>query len=214
MKKGIFLVAILLVPSVIYLLFSLGQHNMAKLGYFGEFDHVDEIGDSIVLPVAIPTLNVANDSDFQKEGLADRVILIHLFQWPCGDQCIDNIATLNNYLNRVGLNEEWALLSICRDSISQQELNDLSVKNLYKGGNWHFATSPQREELTQALFIKTDRSLSIKEITPTEVVLLDQSRRVRGFFDLRFQQDNKTMQDAIKVLIQEPHIQWKDKKKR
>ncbi|HAW20521.1 MAG TPA: hypothetical protein DCX14_10085 [Flavobacteriales bacterium] len=214
MKKGIFLVSILLVPSIIYLLFSLGQHNMAKLGYYGEFDQLDEMGDSLVFPVNVPALNVANIDDFGEDDLKDRVVLMHLFQWPCDDQCIDNIATLNNYLNRVGLNEEWTLLSICRDSISQKELEDLSVKNMYKGGNWHFATSPNHRELVDALFIRTQRASSISDIVSTEVVLLDQSKRVRGFFDLRFQQDNKLMQDAIKVLIQEPHVKWKNKEKR
>jgi hypothetical protein len=116
-------------------------------------------------------------------------------------------------LNRIGLNDEWILLSIANGPMSQVELKELSVKNLYKGGNWHFASFSNdlaRETFVNALFIETSQVKSESEIPTSKVALLDQNQKIRAFFDTRLQRDNKTLQDAIKLLIQEPHISWKE----
>ena len=63
----------------------------------------------------------------------------------------------------------------------------------------------------ERLFVTTGQMGSVNDIPSTKVVVLDQNQRIREFFDLRLQQDNKTLQDAIKLLIQEPHISWKER---
>jgi len=214
MKKGLFLIAILLVPSVVYLLFSLGQHNTARLGYYGEVESISENGDTVFQSVPFPDLVTQNGNSMDVSNLNGRVLVVDIFDQPCDAACYDKISTLNNYLNRIGLNEEWMLLSISMKPMEMGALKNLSEKNLYKGGNWMFATAKSQsdiDELVERLFVTTGQMGSVNDIPSTKVVVLDQNQRIREFFDLRLQQDNKTLQDAIKLLIQEPHISWKER---
>jgi cytochrome oxidase Cu insertion factor (SCO1/SenC/PrrC family) len=214
MKKGLFLIAILLVPSVVYLLFSLGQHNTARLGFYGEVESISENGDTVFRSVHIPKLFARDGNAVDLTSLNGRVLVVDIFDQPCGDACYDKISTLNNYLNRIGLNEEWILLSISLNPMGMSELKALSEKNLYKGGNWVFATTESKhdiDELVESLFVSTQQVGGINEMPTSKVVVLDQDQRIREFFDLKLQQDNKTLQDAIKLLIQEPHISWKER---
>jgi hypothetical protein len=40
---------------------------------------------------------------------------------------------------------------------------------------------------------------------------LDQSHVVREFFNSRIYKENKKMEDAIKMVLKEPHMSWKNK---
>lgn len=213
MKKGLFLIGILLVPSVIYLLFSLGEHNTSRLEFFGSIESVSEEGDTVYASLPFPELRDQHGNEVDRSVLDGRVLVLDIFSNPCDESCSDKISTLNNYLNRIGLNDEWILLSIANGPMSQVELKELSVKNLYKGGNWHFASFSDdlaRETFVNALFIETSQVKNESEIPTSKVALLDQNQKIRAFFDTRLQRDNKTLQDAIKLLIQEPHISWKE----
>ncbi|MEZ4720599.1 MAG: hypothetical protein R2813_01835 [Flavobacteriales bacterium] len=210
MKKGLFLVGILLVPSVIYMLFSLGEHHTSRLGFSGAYE-IDEMGDTVFKPVIIPAMMDQNGNSISKSTLDGKVVLLNTFRWPCDEACATSLTTLNNYLHKTGFENDWLLLNVCLDSISQAELHEFSEKKLYSGNNWLYASSDDLTQLLTECYINTGKLSSVEELPSTEVVLLDQQQRIRTFFNLRFQKDNKTMEDAIKLLIQEPHISWKEK---
>lgn len=216
MKKGLILAAILLLPSIVYLLFSKGEHHVARLGYYGDIDSIRTSGDTVYKPMDFPELVGENGQEFDLKAHPNRVILVHVFQSPCDENCKTNMATLNNYLYKTGLKERWMILSICLDSVSRDVLEDLAVKGMYSGGNWFYTSvrsSSDGQRFVDDCFVKTKATGSREEIPRTTMLLFDQSHRLRGFFNLKLQDDNKKMEDAIKVLMQEPHISWKEKKK-
>jgi len=103
------------------------------------------------------------------------------------------------------------LMSICVDSISAQNLESLSKKRIYTGDNWQFY---RLQNLADQSILDEVFEMNPSRSNPGEyIALLDQSNRVREYFNLRTQQDNKKLQDAIKLIIQEPHISWKQKTK-
>lgn len=210
MRKGIYLIGILLVPSVIYLLFSLGEHNMARLGFYGQYD-LGANGDTIFLPAVLPNLETADGATITSEALDGKVVLMHFFNWPCHEACKTRLATLNNYLHKYGNAQEWVLISAAMDSISTSDLKDLSAKNLYNHNNWKYTKGDQVAEFHgQLMQFNQPNSENDSNVNPMDVVvLLDQQQRIRSYFNLRLQQDNKRIEDAIKILIQEPHISWK-----
>lgn len=213
-KKGLILIAILLVPSIVYMLFSLGEHHTAKLGFYGNIDSISDSGDTIYKSIAFPKLMDQKGAELTYEELEGKVLLVDFMNWPCDDACSDKILTLNNYLNKIGYKDQWLLMSIVSNEISPDNLKGLSQKTLYHGDNWVFARCENRDEilaLQSAMFLSTQQVNSEEKLPSSKVALLDQSQKIRAFFDLRLQQDNKTMQDAIKLLIQEPHISWKEK---
>ena len=212
MKKGLFLIGILLVPSMVYLLFSLGEHNTARLGFYGTIERITENGDTVYSAQNFPVLIDQDGNTIDQSELYGRVLVVDIFSNPCDADCADKISTLNNYLYRIGLNDKWMLLSIANEQISAEELKELSTKNLYKGGNWSFATiknASDKDAFVKSLFVDTKQVNSISDIPTSKVAVLDQNQIIRAFFDARLQQDNKTLQDAIKLLIREPHISWK-----
>lgn len=210
MKKGLFLVGILLVPSVIYMLFSLGEHHTSRLGFAGAYE-VNVTGDTVFKPVSIPDMIDQDGNVISSSTLNGRVVLLNTFRWPCDEACATSLTTLNNYLHKTGFENDWLLLNVCLDSISQTELLELSQKKLYNGDNWSYAKSDDLTQFLTDCYVNTNKVGSIENLPTTEVLLLDQQQRIRTFFNLRFQKDNRTMEDAIKLLIQEPHISWKEK---
>ena len=212
MKKGIYLIGILLVPSVIYLLFSLGEHNMAKLGFYGDYQ-LSEEGDTVYQSVEMPTLLRYDGEEMLPSDWKGKAVLIHFYHWPCDETCKTRLATLNNYLHKVGMEEEWVLVSACLDETYDDALRELSSKNLYDHNNWHFVHGSDITQLQDELLAPLRNSKQADEqLLQMEdmVVLLDQDQRIRSYFDLRLQQDNKRMGDALKLIIQEPHISWKN----
>jgi cytochrome oxidase Cu insertion factor (SCO1/SenC/PrrC family) len=138
--------------------------------------------------------------------------LLHFFHSPCPEECKTEFATINNYLNEIGKNDQWMLLNICLDSVTMGELEALSSKKLYNGSNWFYCKSEEFEVATTMFSEAFDSPRNqIKQATST-VVLLDQTQHVRARFNLKLQPEIKLLQDAIKLLIKEPHIAWKNKK--
>lgn len=213
MRKGIILILVLLFPSIIYLLFSLGKHHVERLGFYG--DYTVEEGDTVYVPAPLPTLVDQRGALWTPGQLEGKVLVIDLFRWPCEEQCKTKMATLTNYLNKVGHTDQWLLISIClSDSVGEDVLDELSTRHLYEGGNWHFARAAEPAELDRFLeyaFVHTGRVKNISALPSDEFLLLDQGGRIRSFFDSRIYKENKKLEDAIKLLLKEPFIDWKEK---
>jgi cytochrome oxidase Cu insertion factor (SCO1/SenC/PrrC family) len=217
MKKGLILIAILLLPSIVYLLFSMGEHHMARLGYYGGIDSISAQGDTFYSPMTFPSLIGEDGLEFSLKEHEGKIVMVHLFSGECNDICKTNIATINNYLHKTGFKDKWIILSISTDSVASSLLQDMAEKDLYPGDNWFYASVHNSESGKQFLencFINTGEVSDLDQISETKTLLFDQSLHLRGFFDLKLQDDNKKMEDAINVLIQEPHISWKKKKKK
>ena len=63
---------------------------------------------------------------------------------------------------------------------------------------------------THTGIVQTERVTSTAELPGTEVALVDQQGILRGYFDTRIHKENKKLEDAIKVLLKEPHMSWKE----
>lgn len=214
MKKGFYLLAILLFPSIIYMLFSLGEHHVKKMPHYGEFT-VSEAGDTIYKPVPSLALLRSDGEQISLDELEHRAVVINLFSLPCDDDCKTRGATLANYLNELTETEKWAILNLC--VTPNADLNELkSVAKAHDIGmnNWYFASAIDSDELAQFLkyvFVDTKKVESISELPNETIVMIDQEHVVREFFDSKIYQDNKKLEDAIKMALKESHMSWKNK---
>ena len=214
MKKGFFLLAILLFPSIIYLLFSLGEHHVEKLGSFGSFE-IGVEGDTIYQ--SIPTLELTS-SDGKQIGISEfrnRALVLNVFRFPCDEDCRKKGVTLANYLNELGEPEKWAILNLCiTDRVSKEELSRVSVAHEFGMKNWHFASANSAQALDsflQYVYVETGNTPSIEELPNNYFVLIDQSQVVRAFFNSRIHKENRKLEDAIKLVLQEQYLSWKSK---
>lgn len=215
MRKGIYLLVILLFPSIIYMLFSLGTHNVGRLGFYGDAELSAE-GDSIFQPVPSIQLKEALGASFPLSSLEGKIVVLDVIDWPCDETCKKTGVTLANYLVDVEKKEEWVVLTICINSaVDEAVLADFASKHLAEGVNWRFVTAESEAELEQFLnyvFIDTKQLKSLEELPTQDVVLMDSQLRLRAYFDSRIHKENKKLEDAIKLIIQEPFISWKEKK--
>ena len=62
-------------------------------------------------------------------------------------------------------------------------------------------------------FVNTEQLKNRGELPSKHFVLIDQQGIIREFFDSRVHKENKKLQDAIKLLLKEPHMTWKETKR-
>lgn len=213
MRKGIILLLILLFPSIVYLLFSLGEHNVERMGFYGEVS-INASGDSVYKSVPELYLRASDSTRFSLNELKGKPLIIDFLPWPCDEPCMKKGVTLVNFLNEVGMNDQWSVLSIVMDDgITGSQLIELRNKHLPEMENWSFVAAVDSMQLSHWVdyaFLKIGRISNINQMPANEVVLLDQQGRIREYFDLRIHKQSSKMEDAIKLLLQEPHIEWKD----
>lgn len=211
MKKGFYLILILLFPSIIYMLFSLGEHHVKRLDFYGPCE-VEESGDTTYLPVEFPKLKAADGEMLVPEYWHGKAVIIDLFHLPCDDDCAKHFTTLANYLNDLEEKDKWVVVSICLDSVSDSSLFEMQHKLFYEGDNWYIAQAADfdsKGRFLSEVFLENDRVKSLSELPSNEFVLFDQRGRIREFFDSRIYKENKKMEDAVKMVLQDPHMAWK-----
>lgn len=212
MRKGLFLIVILLFPSIIYLLFSLGQHNVKKLEFYGSYT-ISAEGDTIYNPVSLPDLVDASGETISAKTLEGKVIVVDVIDQPCDEGCRTKMATLANYLHKLDMRDRWMLVTISMSNEHPEELSALAGDVANLGENWSIASAMDPAALQSFLdevFVKTGRANSVEELPSKEFMILDQGGHIRSYFDSRIYKENRKLEDAIKVLIQEPHIEWKE----
>jgi peroxiredoxin len=216
MRKGLFLIIILLFPSIIYMLFSLGEHRVEKIRSYGQFEMADN-GDTVFLPVPELRLVDDNGSVFSVSDLRGKPIVLDVFTMPCDQPCMKKGVTLVNYLNELPERDQWVVLSLSLSpDLNQESLKMLRNQHLPEMENWMFVSALDSTELNaflSYLFVETNQEASLKELPSKYFALIDQQGVIRSFFDSRIYKENRKLEDAIKLLLQEPYLTWKEKKK-
>lgn len=216
MRKGLFLVIILLFPSIIYMLFSLGEHRVEKIRSYGEY-MLSDTGDTVYLP--LPDLGLIDESgnEFFISDLRGKPIVLDVFASPCDQPCMKKGVTLVNYLNELPERDKWAVLSLSLSpEIGMLELKELRNQHLPEMENWMFVKAKDSAELNtflSYLFVQSKQEQSLSELPSKYFALIDQQGVIRAFFDSRIYKENRKLEDAIKLLLQEPYLTWKEKKK-
>lgn len=208
MRKGLYLIIILLFPSLIYLIFSLGEHNVSLPRFYGEYE-VSEAGDTTYLSVAFPTLVDAQGRVINGSSISGKVVVVDVFTQPCDETCRTKMATLANYLHKMEMRDKWMVVSIAMNETDAAGLQVLSEQVYNVGDNWRVSKPENPHALTsflEACFVKTERVASIEELPSREFFILDQKGRIRSYFDSRIYKENRKLEDAIKILLKEPHF--------
>lgn len=181
-KKGVYLLAILLLPSVIYVVFSLGQHNVSKLPFLGPFTVID--GDTVyeAIPIAINKPTVL----YAPRELNETTL-----------------STLVNFGSKLEWRSKWQVVIANTDSAALAHAKQTLV---VETENWSYLRLQQEDTEVLHRFWGEETSAEM-------VHLVDAKGHLRGSFDPRLHADNLLLSDGVKLLLQEPHIQWKNDQK-
>jgi protein SCO1 len=198
------------------MIFSLGEHHVVKIGSYGSYQ-LTESGDSIFKPVPNMVMIDQDGNSFSIDDLKGEPILFDFFSMPCDEACMKKGVTLVNYLNDVSEQDKWNVVSVClENTVTLEELKDLQKKHMPEMNKWRFvkvADDDQLDAFLEYTFVNTQQLKSRSELPSKHFVLVDQQGIIREFFDSRVHKENKKLQDAIKLLLKEPYMTWKETKR-
>jgi len=224
LKKGSFLIVILLFPSLIYMIFSVGKHNVATLGYFGPKEVVqqmvdgEEVVDTIYHTIPAFSLTDHTGKTFTQEEMKGKVCVIDFFYTGSETRCPIVSAQMALVLRKYEDHKNVLFLSHSLDpeNDTPMRMQAYAESLLAPPEKWRFLTGTQEEMydlLANAYLqpIETEGKNLEEQVKQIRLVLVDQEGRVRAYFDGRMFNETRKLQDAIKLLLMEPFIPRKEK---
>lgn len=223
-KKIAYLVAILLLPSIFYLLLFIGKHNYRRLDFIGPREAVlNSDGKYDTNYHQIPYFEFINQDGKKvtRDDLLGHVYVTDFFFATCPSICpkmVTNMAYLQEHLKD---NKNLRFLSITvnpqHDSVSV--LKEYAKKVHADTENWSFVTGDVDSIYDIAFngfFVSTQRD----SIAPGGflhsgmLILVDKNAHIRGYFDgTTHKVIKEQLIDAIDILYKEDVVPLKGKKK-
>lgn len=203
------LVAILVVPSLAYLLMTTGKNNFKKLPYLWP-QSLDAKGDTIYQ--TIPPFSFTNQegNTITEKDLEGKIYVAAFFFASCQGTCPKITTQLARVQERFKAVRDLRILSFTvdpdRDSV--KALEEYGMKFMVKPGKWHLLTGEKNklyELATKGFFANAGEGMEgTEEFIHTEnVMLIDKERKVRGMYTGTDPKEIERLMDEITVLLTE-----------
>ncbi|UPT67584.1 MAG: SCO family protein [Sphingobacteriales bacterium JAD_PAG50586_3] len=221
MKKFIIPIAVivvLIVPSVLYILFTRGEHNILNLPYYGP-KSVVQTTDAKGRPKtdtvyhAIPAFSFINQ-DGKAYGTADLDSHIYVAYFMNTTNA-DTSKQLNTLMQEVQKRikgdyrikaEEFRIIAftVKPEEDSVPVLKTMSTRLQADNAMWNFVTGPRADIYTLAqkgYLHKENEDLSTATLVTGKAVLVDKQRHIRGIYNATNLADVNKLIDGIKGLF-------------
>lgn len=223
-KKISFLIAILLLPSIFYLLLYSGKHNFHRLEFIGPKEAVlNDDGKYDTIYHQIPYFEFINQdgNKITRDDLLGHVYITDFFFATCPTICPKMTTNMSYLQDKFKDNKNLRFLSITvnpeHDSVSV--LKEYTKKVHADTKSWDFVTGNKDSIYDIAFngfFVSTQRD----SIAPGGflhsgmLILVDKNAHIRGYFDGTTHKEIKEkLIDAIDILYKEDVVPLKGKKK-
>ena len=238
LKKGVILLAILVLPSILYLMLTTGRHNFVHLQYIGPRLGTEEvqIGKRTVIDTiyhAIPEFELIDEDGnlFSSTEYSDRIYVANFFFTSCPTICPAMQQSMLRLQDRFGSYDDFGLISFTVDpehdtsEVLKAYGNEIGVNWDY----WTFLTGETQDIYTLAMegyFVNAmPDALAPGGFLHSEyLVLVDKDGHIRSGFDkngnVRAVYDGTSdfevneLIDDIKVLLAEYRLETKRAEKR
>ena len=201
-KQALLLLTILVFPSLFYVILSTGKQNIARVPFFGP-KQVDtthfikrDIPDTIYYTV--PQVNfIDKDSSLLTwDSYNDQILILHFFCTGCYDENYRVMEQMGKLYERFSDKPEVTLVSILIDSTDTwQTISDFKEYALGKSEKWQ---AVRLTDTNWEQFLTED--LQLEKPIPSTLVVLDQDRHVRGYFDGKQYIETNSAIDVVKAL--------------
>lgn len=207
-RKILIILAILLVPSIAYLIISRGSNNYQKLQIFGprEPDPVSP-GDTIYHTISPFILPAHDGTVFSSEQLKGKIFIAEFFFATCQTICPKMSMQMKRVQEAFKNDPNVMLVSYTvnpdQDSVSVLEAYAREYGAI--GGKWYFLTGDKKQiyDLARHSYFLTampgnggpDDFIHSEKLT-----LIDPDKRIRGYYDGTDYEDVNVLMDEIKVL--------------
>ena len=204
-KQGLILLAILVMPSLFYVILSSGEHDIGGMPYYGprKVDHTREIKKGVpdtnyYSLSSFPKSNTAEGNAFDWSSIEGQIKVIS-FVHP-DDEGFRVMEQMQTVYERFNDKEQVDLLTF----YIGKTLNDSTVRALREGyspnnKNWRLLKSESAETFAlESLLIDSESNLEIDWYNT--IVLIDQNNHIRGYYDGLQYVETKALMDGIKSL--------------
>lgn len=218
--KPLLLLAILILPSALYLLLTTGKHNIKSLQFFGPKSTVEKnvngkiVVDTVYHSIRPFTLLDQDSTEFNSVArLKDKIYVVNFFFTSCPTICKETQSLLRTVQERFSNFEDVDLLSITvdPDNDTPSKLNEFSKIVGANKDQWFFLTGNRDYiyELASKDFLlnaSKDSTAPGGFLHSDMMLLIDRNQHIRGMFEGSSAKDVKRLIDEVKVLIAEYNL--------
>lgn len=213
-KKAALLFAVLLFPSILYVVFSSGKHTFLYRPVLGP-KTVDVNGDTLYHSVAPFRFKQCNNKVVSSAELEGKILIVGFYNNSdslLSTRMCNQMMTLHE---KFRTNDDIVLLSLStsNDSSSLKEACRIEREFPIDESKWFLGILEGDivSFATQQLWF--DEVQNTKEkFDYSKLVLLDKARRIRSYSDATQYSETKILGDDIKVVIAEEFMPKKEKK--
>ncbi|MBR9830745.1 SCO family protein [bacterium] len=224
LKKAAILIAILLVPSLLYLLLSTGTNNFKPLPYMGPKKVVEVEKDGRIVEDTIyhtiPPFEFIDQNGqlFSSKALEDKIYVANFFFATCPTICPKMSTNMLQVQDRFQDRDDFRLLSftVNPEHDTPEVLKEYAEKVHATDGVWTFLTG-NKDSIYSVGFNGYFVSAQKDSIAPggflhsSNLMLIDGEGRLRGVFDGTSVSETNDLFDAIDILLVEKYVPRKGK---
>ncbi|KAA3645952.1 MAG: SCO family protein [Bacteroidetes bacterium] len=210
-KKGVILVSILLLPSLLYLLLYTGENNFKRPQFYGP-KVVSELNNSDTIYHKIPDFKFVNQNGdtVTQDDYRGKIYVADFFFATCPTICPQMATHMLEVQKHFYDRKDFALLShtVNPEHDTVAVLKAYSEKVHANDDIWSFVTGP-KEELYDIAFKGYFVNALPDEIAPGGflhsqfLILVDKKGHIRGYFDGTSTTEVNSLFDAIEILYKE-----------
>lgn len=203
-KGKLFLVLLIVVPVLWVLIWKSGKHSYQTLPVFGE---VEMTGDTV--PFEIPPFAFINQNGetVTEKNFEGKIYVANFFFATCPDICPAMNKNLALVYDKFKNNPNVMFIShtVHPEHDSVPVLAEYARNFEAKLPKWHFVTGDKIDIYTLAendYRVTTTKGSGPEDFIHSEkLVLIDQNKHIRGYYESRDFQDVQKLMDGIKVLL-------------
>ncbi len=223
LKKVLILIAILLVPSLLYLFMSTGTNNFRPLLIYGPKEALpaNENGTVDTLYHHIPSFNFTNQNaeSYSSSQLDGNIYVANFFFATCPTICPKMSTNMLQVQDRFKDRKDLKLVSFTVNPghDTPEVLKEYAQKVHANEEKWSFLTAP-KDSIYNVAFNGFFVSAQKDSLAPGgflhsgNLILIDWNGRIRGYFDGTSVSETNDLFDAIDILLVEKYAPMKKKK--
>lgn len=211
-KKHFFIaIGILVVPIAIFFILNQAKHSFGTLPILGERIPPDGVTIKDTIYYQVPPFEMWDQTGkkLNSKDFDGYIIVASFFFASCTDVCPTLNRRLKTVYDKMKDFAEVKFISFSVDPIndSVEVLADYGKKYDANPAIWHFTTTKSQEEVVkigQGFLLPV--SIEDKTIDHSQqLILMDKSKRIRGFYDSFDDAELKRLNEDIRVLLYEYH---------
>jgi len=217
-KNKFVLIAVLVIPSVLYIALTTGKHNIKPLPYLGVKTPVTNVieGKTTVDTIyhAIPEFSFTDQTGktFGSADLENKIYVANFFFTSCPTICKEMQSLMKTIYDRFEQFQDVRFVSftVDPDNDTPEVLAQFADRLNVKPEKWHFLTGEKEKIYTLAnsflLNASEDAAAEGGFLHSDMVVLIDRKKNIRGVYEGTDVKDMKRAIDEVKTLIAEYNI--------